>query len=213
MLERPRPPASLLGEDGETTATPFLPAPELLAWFRAAFLDEGAPLENEDHAHLRDADIGVLWCALPNARQGNQVVGQAEPLQLQGGKWAKARQFMQIEQWFGLIPDFLLTFHADYADSVDDATFCSLVEHELYHCAQAKDVYGAPRFSKTTGKPIFEMRGHDVEEFVGVVRRYGVGAAAGQTAALVEAANAGPLFGAADLRGCCGTCGSTLTRP
>lgn len=207
MLARPRPPERLLGQDGSCTPTPFEPAPELEAWARATFIAEDAPLLNEEHAHLREASLGFLWCALPNARQMNAVVGQAEMLSLQGGKWQKARQEMQIEGWFGTLPDFLLTFHADYADQCSDAVFCALVEHELYHCGQAKDAWGAPRFSKTTGRPVFTMRGHDVEEFVGVVARYGVGAAAGQTAALVQAANRPAIVCEADIAGACGTCG------
>lgn len=210
MMERPRPPERLLGEAGAVTAIPFEPAPELEAWARAVFIDADSPLANEEHAHLEFAKLGFLWCSIPNARQMNQVVGQSEALALQGGKWSKARQEMQIEGWFGQIPDFLLTFHADYADQCSDAAFCSLVEHELYHCGQARDAYGAPRFSKMTGRPIFAMRGHDVEEFVGIVARYGVGNAAGQTAALVEAASRTPIVCEADIAGCCGTCGGRI---
>ncbi|GLS44376.1 putative metallopeptidase [Methylobacterium brachythecii] len=211
MLSRPRPPEHLLGQEGTVTPTPFVPAPELEAWARATFIDDDAPLLNEEHMHLRDATLGFLWCAIPNARQMNAVVGQAEMLSLQGGKWSKARQEMQIEGWFGRLPDFLITLHADYADQCSDAGFCSLVEHELLHCGQAKDVWGQPRFSKQTGKPIFSMRGHDVEEFVSIVARYGVGNGAGQTAALVEAANRAPIVCEADIAGACGTCGRRLT--
>lgn len=206
-LARPRPPERLLGQEGALTALPFEPAPELEAWARAAFISEDAVLLNEEHAHLREATLGFMWTSVPNARGGNGVVGQAEIPSIQGGKWARARFFQQVEAWFGLVPDFMITLDAGFADQADDATFCSLVEHELYHCAQAKDAWGAPRFSKATGRPVFTMRGHDVEEFVGVVARYGVGAAAGQTAALVEAANRPPIVCEADIVGACGTCG------
>jgi len=206
-LARPRPPERLLGQDGADTVRPFESAPELEAWARATFISEDAPLLNEEHAHLRDATIGFMWTAVPNARGGNGVVGQAEIPSIQGGKWARGRFFQQVEAWFGLVPDFMITLEASFADQADDATFCSLVEHELYHCGQAKDAWGAPRFSKTTGRPIFTMRGHDVEEFVGVVARYGVGAAAGQTAALVAAANRPAIVCEADIAGACGTCG------
>lgn len=209
-LVRPRPPERLLGGDGATTVRPFEPAPELEAWARATFIEEGAPLENEEHAHLRDATIGFLWCSIPNARQMNAVVGQAEILQLQGGRWSKARQEMQIEGWFGELPDFLITLHADYADQCSDAAFCALVEHELLHCGQARDAFGAPRFSKMTGRPIFAIRGHDVEEFVSIVARYGTGNAAGQTAALVSAAARPAIVCEADIAGVCGSCGSRL---
>lgn len=211
MLSRPRPPERLLGAAGAITAIPFEPAQDLEAWARATFIDEEALLLNEEHAHLRDAVLGFLWCAVPNSRGGNAVVGQAEMPSIQGGKWARARFFQQVEAWFGSVPNFLITLHADFADQADDATFCALVEHELYHCGQAKDRFGLPKFSKQTGLPIFSMRGHDVEEFVGIVARYGVGAAAGQTAALVEAASRAPLVCSADIAGACGTCGRSLT--
>ena len=67
-----------------------------------------------------------------------------------------------------------------------------------------KDEFGAPKFNQQTGRPSFTMRGHDVEEFVGVVRRYG--AEATGVRALVDAANAGPEIAAADIAQCCGTC-------
>lgn len=203
-MNRPMPPADL----ADPHATPprvCVPAPDLEAWLREAFLDEGASLENPEHAHLRFAHIGALWCAAPNARQGNAVAGQAEIPMARGGAWAKARHDQQLEEWFGAVPDFVLTFDPVYAATVPDLTFCALVEHELYHCGQARDGFGAPKF-KRDGTPAFTMRGHDVEEFVGVVARYGAGSAAGKTMALVEAANAPPRFGDVDVRCVCGTC-------
>ncbi|MBY0258555.1 putative metallopeptidase [Methylobacterium sp.] len=211
MVVRPRPPEDLLGAEGAITETPVRPAHDLLAWMRATFIDEDAPLLNEDHVHLRSARLGVLWCAVPNARQGKAVVGMCETTGFMGNRWAKARFEQQIVGWFGWMPHFLLTFDADYADQCSDATFCAIVEHELYHAGQAKDRWGAPRFSKTTGEPVFEIRGHDVEEFVGVVARYGAGHAAGQTAALVAAANRAPIVCEAEIAGACGTCGRSLT--
>jgi hypothetical protein len=80
------------------------------------------------------------------------------------------------------------------------------VEHELYHCAQVLDLFGMPRFRRDDGKPIFAMRGHDAEEFVGVVRRYGVGVAAGGVAELVKAANEVPTVARAAIGLACGTC-------
>lgn len=48
------------------------------------------------------------------------------------------------------------------------------------------------------------MRGHDVEEFVGVVRRYGARAAGVQ--AMVDAASAGPQIAAVKIAQAYGTC-------
>lgn len=64
------------------------------------------------------------------------------------------------------------------------------------------DSTGAPKFTKE-GMPKLEMRGHDVEEFVGVVRRYG---ASTQVQELVDAANAPAEVGKLNIARACGTC-------
>jgi hypothetical protein len=151
-----------------------------------------------------DADIGILWTNCDNSRNMRVVLGQAElmpPMAM--GKWPRARAVQQIEEWFGAVPDFLITLSAPAAAGMDDASFCALVEHELYHCAQAEDQYGMPKF-KQDGSPSFCIKGHDVEEFVGVVARYG--AAATGVTAMVEAAQRAPLVAAASIAGVCGTC-------
>lgn len=199
---RPRPPQSLTEHSvwGE-----FRPAPELEAWARSSFIEDGAKLHNPDHTHLRFARLGFLWTNVPNGRGGRAIVGQCELGVPQAmGKWAKARAEQQLREFFGPAPvDFVLTFDAHYADKCGDAEFCALVEHELYHAGQARDVFGAPAFKKAGG-PKFAMRGHDVEEFVGVVRRYGAAAAGVQP--LVDAALMGPKVARAAIAGVCGTC-------
>lgn len=184
----------------------FAPALETETWARSSFIDDGAPLHNEDHAHLQNASIGFLWTNVENAKKGRLVIGSAEPGTPQGamGKWGRAKAVMQIEQWFGSVPDFIITIDANWWLQASDAEACALIEHELYHCAQATDDFGAPKFNQQTGRPSFTMRGHDVEEFVGVVRRYG--AEATGVRALVDAANAGPEIALADIAQCCGTC-------
>ena len=202
-MSRPQPPEDLL--EGLPIRA-CVPAPDLADWLMATFIAEGAPLENEDHIHLREARIGCLWCAVPNRRQMLAVAGTAEIPMARGGAWAKARHDQQLEEWFGDVPDFLLTFDPTYTAQADDAAFCALVEHELYHCGQNRDAFGAPKF-RQDGSPSFGIRGHDVEEFVGVVARYGAHASAGRTADLIAAANAGPTIAAVDVRRVCGTCG------
>lgn len=203
ITSRPFPPLDLVGADGLATAAPFRAAPELAEWARSTFISSDGSLANPDHEHLAEATLGCLWCALPRASKGNMVVGQAERRALQGNAWARARQEQQFAEWFGVVPDFVLTFHADYAASADDASFCALVEHELYHCGQEKDAYGAPKF-RMDGSPAFTIRGHDVEEFVGVVRRYGIEATS--VGEMVRAANKGPEIAAASVAHACGTC-------
>jgi hypothetical protein len=190
-------------------AAPFFPSPALKAWASDTFIRNGAELENQDHEHLKDANIGFLWTTVANSRHMMTIAGQAELPKFQGGKWSKRRQEQQIEQWFGSLPDFLITLDANYASQCDDASFCALVEHELYHCGQERDEFGGPKFTGM-GTPKYGIRGHDVEEFVGIVRRYGVGAGGGQTLALIEAAQAKPQIARAKITAACGSCAALI---
>lgn len=208
MIARPQPPAHLL----DTISHGVEPAHDLAAWARATFIEEDAPLVNEEHAHLREVPLGFLWTNVPNAKGGNRVVGLTEECKFLGNRWAKIRFEIQIAGWFGDLPAFLLTFDATFAAEADDASFCALVEHELLHCGQERDGFGGLKFRKD-GSPALAIRGHDVEEFVSVVARYGKGAASGRTSDLVEAARRAPLIAAAEIAGCCGTCGRGLTPP
>lgn len=108
-------------------------------------------------------------------------------------------------EWFGHVPDWLITLDASYCRTCGDAEFCALVEHELYHVGHALDEFGNPAFTRD-GNPKLALRGHDVEEFVGVVRRYGVGDPGGAIAALARAAAGAPEVARSSIAGACGTC-------
>jgi len=201
-LARPHPPDEIMELTGSNL---FLPAPELMSWIDWAYLDEDAPLFTEDHDHLPIGEIACLWTNAENMSKGRKVVGQAE-MPATGGNWAKARSAYQLERWFGYAPDFLITLDALACASMDNAAFCALVDHELYHFAQATDRFGAPRFNEATGKPSYCIKSHDVEEFVGVVRRFGIHAAGEQATDMVIAAAQEPLIAPAELAMSCGTC-------
>lgn len=192
--------------DGEPGAPAFRPAPDLAAWMMATFIADGAPLQNDDHQHLQEGNIGVLWTTVDNARGGRAIIGQAELGKPAGamGKWARARAEQQVLEWFGEVPDFVITIFAPYAETCSDAQFMALCEHELSHCGQECNKYGQPKFSRSTGLPVFALRAHDVEEFIGVVRRYGADAAG--VRALIDAAEAGPTIAAAEIDFACGNC-------
>jgi hypothetical protein len=59
-------------------APTFAPVLDLESWLRLTFIEEGAPLQNEDHFYLRYAQMGVLWTSIENSRHGRRGVGQAE---------------------------------------------------------------------------------------------------------------------------------------
>ncbi len=202
-MDRPLPPASLLDD---LSSASFAAAPELAAWAEATFIADDGILTNPEHAHLQQANIGFLWTNVENTRKGRQVIGQAELGEPQGamGKWSKAKARQQTFEWFAGIPDFIITIDAMWWEQASDAQACALTEHELSHCAQDRDDFGAQRFSRSTGLPIFAMRGHDVEAFIGVAARYG--AIEPGVRELVEALSKPPLM-TADMIGCaCGTC-------
>lgn len=200
-VKRPCPPHNFLDE-----LSPFIrliPATDVSEWVGLHILSEGGDLFNPDHAHLADADIAFMWASAAFSKKGRTVLGQAEEVMLRAGGWQKARMEQQMHEWFGRIPKFIITLAADYCSQCSDAEFSALVEHELYHIAQATDEYGAPKFSRDTGQPVLTLRGHDVEEFTGVVRRYGASA---EVQELVDAANQPPEIARLNIARACGTC-------
>lgn len=184
----------------------FLPSEELATWVAGTFIDEEGVLANPEHHHLAQATIGYLWTNVDNTKKGRTVIGTAELGRPQGamGKWPRARAELQVVEWFGHIPDFIITILAPWWETASNVQRCALIEHELYHCAQDTDEFGMPKFNKSTGLPSFVMRGHDVEEFIGVAARYG--ATDTSVRELVDAVNAGPEIGNAQISMACGNC-------
>lgn len=193
----------------ETIDQIFLPAPELDVFVKENFLNEESKLYNEDHLHLRQARIAYLWTNVANSRGGKSIVATAEtprPPAI-GGKWARAKWEYQMERWFGHSSfDFLITMNARYINNSEPIVGFATLDHELYHCGQKLGDYGAKKFSKTSGRPEYILVGHDLEEFVGIWRRYGVEAGAGESIKMAAAAKRKPEIGKADIRALCGTC-------
>ena len=195
---RPFPPAALV----ESELPAFVPAPEVGAWFAAHVLAADGRLFNPEHKHLRDADIAYLWARGAIQRQGRMVLGTCEQVAIRAGGWQRQRQEAQFLDWFGRVPQFLITLAGDFCASCADGEFAGLLEHEHYHIGQKMDEFGEPAFTKD-GTPRLGMRGHDVEEFVGVVRRYGPSP---DVKRLIDAAARAPEVAGINIAACCGTC-------
>ncbi len=108
---RLQPPISLF----ENISSPaFIPAENMPEWIKATFLNPSLTLHNEQHAHLAYAEIGFLWTVVENSRKGRRIIGDCEEGKPQGamGKWPRARAEMQVRQWFGFVPDFIITLDA-----------------------------------------------------------------------------------------------------
>lgn len=206
IRRRPYPPSSV----GSSAVWPgsFAPAPELAQWVEREILADDGHLFNPDHRHLRAADIGFLWALTGFERQGRRILGMCEKVQIQGHRWAKRRGEDQLEGWFGRVPVFLVTLAADYCSACSDVEFCALLEHELYHVGH-EHRGGVPQFTQSGG-PRLAIRGHDVEEFVGVVARYGIGEADGSLARLVDVARQAPTVAPGRIAAACGLCALKL---
>ncbi|MFS9578673.1 putative metallopeptidase [Klebsiella quasipneumoniae] len=202
LKRRPYPPVNFIGENWPPY-TQIIPSSEISEWVNQNILSEEGRIHNPDHIHLLDADVAFMWASGAFEKKGRYVLGQCEQVMLRAGGWQKARMEQQMHEWFGRIPKFIITLAADYCEQCSDLEFCALVEHELYHIAQATDDYGAPKFNKETGMPVLKLRGHDVEEFVGVVRRYG---ASKDVQKMVDAANRPAEVAHIDVARACGTC-------
>lgn len=185
----------------------MLPSTDMDAWVRSVFMDSKSPIYNRDHDHLKEATIGYLWTNQEYIKTGRRILGQAKLGEPAGSDaWARARQTVLLRSWFGDIPDFVITIFAPYWHTSDTVSRCALIEHELYHCAQAFDAFGGPRFDRE-GLPVWTMRAHDVEEFVGVVRRYGTWSS--ELKALSEVMERGQTIARAKIEGIC-ACGAGI---
>ena len=109
-LARPRPPESFT----DPLSSRYLPAPEVLKWARAEILTEGGQLHNPDFEHLEYADIQFLWAPQGFVKAGRTVLGMCEEVTFRCGPWQKGRQQQQMTDWFGMVPDYLITLDAEY---------------------------------------------------------------------------------------------------
>lgn len=199
-MERPLPRAEFVEEFAPHIR--LMPAEDLFGWITDHILDADGSLYNPDHLHLVEADIAFMWASSAFTKKGRTVLGQAEEVMMRAGGWQKARMEQQLYDWFGRKPDFIITLAADYCLKCSDLEFCALVEHELYHIAQKVDEFGAPEFTRD-GQPKLCMRGHDVEEFVGVVRRYGANS---DVQRIIDAASQPAEVAKINIARACGTC-------
>jgi hypothetical protein len=126
-----------------------------------------------EHAHLVEHDVAIdyLIRRAPKMKAGRQVLGTAYQPSVQG-------ELRSMFEWMltlllGRFPEFLIVLDEGFWETASPREREILVFHELSHCVQDVDKYGAPRFDKATGAAVFCLAGHDVEEFIAVAARYG----------------------------------------
>ncbi|MCE6002296.1 putative metallopeptidase [Acinetobacter pittii] len=179
---------------------------DLWPWIEETFLCKWGKLHNPDHEHLlsfQPPEISFLWAYAKCEAKDKRVYGQTEKVMINVGGWRKQRQELQLINWFGDIPKYIITLDARVCQVMSDTDFCALVEHELYHIGHKKNKDSGEFEYTSVGEPRLYLRGHDVEEFHGVVQRYG---ASEEVQKMVNLANEGPTISRANIAHACGTC-------
>ncbi len=103
----------------------------------------------EFHPWLKACKIGFVMFEGEKLSQGRQVVGKVT-------KVTPKMQPVMTEEL-----DFIIELSAEYYGRVEEARRRAVIDHELCHI----------RLSKDSG---YRTQGHDVEEFVEIVERYGL---------------------------------------
>jgi len=139
----------------------------------AEIADRLLRLPEFEHLRAGEARVVYLMRVDPVIKAGRQVLGTCYLPTVQGS--LKPLFDWLLADRFGNDPpiDFLIVLDTEYWQPASELKGEILVYHELMHCGQAVDKHGADRFDPVTGQPIWCIRGHDVEEFVAVVERYG----------------------------------------
>ncbi|WP_151745124.1 putative metallopeptidase [Acinetobacter calcoaceticus] len=206
---RPFPPTDFIDQADEEEAIRIVPAPDLKNWVVANYLTLGGPLHNPDHDHIaemlhdNEGFLAFAWASTAYTRAKRMVLGQCEKVMFQQGGWKKSRQEQQMRDWFGFVPIYLITIDASFCEKANDSEFCALLEHELYHIGVERDGDGEIIYSDHTGLPKHYLAGHDVEEFIGVVKRWGANE---NVKRLIEVAKNPPFVSDLDISKCCGNC-------
>lgn len=124
-----------------------------------------------EHLKAGEARIEFLMRGHEQIFAGRRVLGTCHLPRVQGR--LKDVFIWMLEEKFGELPDFLIELDMTYwLDEAGEREREILIYHELMHADQAVDKFGTPRFDQE-GRPTWRIRGHDVEEFSSVVRRYG----------------------------------------
>lgn len=185
------------------------PAPELKEWVVKNWLTIGGELHNPDHDHIaellhdNEEFLAFAWASSAAVAKKRMVLGQCEKVMFNQGGWKKARQEQQMRDWFGFVPQYLITIDATYCEQANDRDFCRLIEHELYHIGVERDEDGEVIYSDHTGLPKHYLAGHDVEVFFGEIRQHGVDSSVQR---LLEIAKNAPFASETNIAACCGNC-------
>jgi hypothetical protein len=122
---------------------------------------------------LRHGDATILFVMRRDQKLKAQkiILGTMSLPKFQGtlGPFA---EWLLIKACGGELPDFIMVLDATFWQQASMIQREALVYHELCHAAHKVDKDGEPVFDDE-GNPVWDIVGHDIEEFNEVVERYG----------------------------------------
>ena len=126
-----------------------------------------------EFSHLAEGEVDICWIesVAGLSEKGRQVLGMVHEPKVQGK--LNGLFFWLLKTMHGSDPDFIILLDAVYWAQATQREREILVYHELSHIAHAEDKDGEPKYNEDTGRPVYRIVGHDVEEFSAVARRYG----------------------------------------
>lgn len=135
------------------------PAPEVqaIAWD----LMKTVPV----HAPLAAVRIEYVFMQKNPVKNNRIVLGRVRKV---GGLAAYFADdsFLEADRFLPAVPFFVMEIAEPTWLELDDKKRRALVDHELCHCVVDDEVVDAP--------PKLSTRGHDLEEFIGIVNRHGL---------------------------------------
>lgn len=112
-----------------------------------------------EFSHLRDANILCRFRIGQWSSRGKITLGQAKVLSA----------FERHETG----AELAVLINKDVWDMMTNHQREALIYHELCHFEQMTDKEGSPKYDDNN-RPMYKVIGHDLEEFVSVVKRYGL---------------------------------------
>lgn len=132
----------------------------------------------DDHVHLQQATVGYMFRDDELRRRGDVIhaeailverILQSEKRYARIVKWAILR-ILKLDE----LPHFLILIDRNIWEGYSIEEKVALIDHELSHCDQDREEDGETTKLHKDGTPCWRIRGHDLEEFCGVVARNGL---------------------------------------
>jgi hypothetical protein len=131
------------------------------------------------HPHLAEARVALGWRLEWQAdRDGRVTLGMC-------------RKASDLDR---LLHDYVILLNRELWDDLTPKQQRAVIDHEATHAAVATGKDGKPRVTDD-GRTVYRIRKHDLEEFRGIVERYGeYKADIEEFAAAIQRARQAPLF-------------------